>query len=342
METPFKTENTRLLILKPSALGDIVHTLPLLASLRKSFPSWYIAWGVKEKFSELLEKHPFLDETIIWRERGFWPFTREIKKRKFDIVLELQGLFRTGLAAYLSHAPQRWGFSNEEAKEKQAFFLNIRVQTKSPHIVDKYLEFAEHLHAKPYIEFLIPHKESAREYIGHYCQNAGIQPTEKLIALIQSTGWENKTWKAERFAQLGRLLSMKKNWKVIVIPGVGDAEKQKAQKINEIAAGILQIAPTTTISQLVSLLRRCSMAVGGDTGPLHLAAALGVPVVGLYGPTPPQRNGPYTVKKEIIYHALPCSPCWKRTCKNQVNECMDSIRVEEVMEKVENLAARFF
>ena len=131
MKTPFKIDETRIFILKPSALGDIVQALPLLASLRKSFPSRYIAWGVKEKFSELLEKHPYLDEVIVWKERGFWKFVREIRKRKFDIVLDLQGLFRTGLVAYLSKAPQRWGFSKEEAKEHQFMFLNIRIPTKS-------------------------------------------------------------------------------------------------------------------------------------------------------------------------------------------------------------------
>ena len=342
MKTPFKTDETRIFILKPSALGDIVQALPLLASLRKSFPGRYIAWGVKEKFSELLEKHPYLDEVIVWKERGFWKFVIEIRRRKFDIVLDLQGLFRTGLVTYLSKAPQRWGFSKEEAKEHQFMFLNIRIPTKSTHIVEKYLDFAEHLQADRIIEFLIPEKESAREYIGQYLQRINILPDDKLIALIQSTGWENKTWKPERFAQLGRLLSLKENWKVIVIWGLGESEKQKAQAINRIAANKLLIAPQTTISQLVSLLKRCSMAIGGDTGPLHLAAALGLPVVGLYGPTPPSRNEPCTQKKEIIYHNLPCSPCWKRTCKNKANECMDFIQVEEVMQRIENLEAKFF
>lgn len=342
MKTPFKTNEARILILKPSALGDIVHALPLLASLRKSFPSRFIAWGVKEKFSELLEKNPYLDEVIVWKERGFWKFVREIKKRRFDIVLDLQGLFRTGLVAYLSKAPQRWGFSKEESKEHQFMFLNIRIPTKSTHIVEKYLDFAEHLQADRIIEFLIPEKESAREYIGQYLQRINILPNDKLIALIQSTGWENKTWKPERFAQLGRLLSLKENRKVIVIWGLGESEKQKAQAINRMAANKLLIAPQTTISQLVSLLKRCSMAIGGDTGPLHLAAALGLPVVGLYGPTPPSRNEPYTEKKEIIYQNLPCSPCWKRTCKKKTNECIDSIQVEELMQKIGNLEAKFF
>jgi lipopolysaccharide heptosyltransferase I len=342
MNSPFKTEKTRLLILKPSALGDIVHTLPLLASLRKSFPSWYIAWAVKENFAELLEKHPYLDETMVWKNRGSWKFISDVRRGRFDIVLELQGLFRTGLIAYISRAPQRWGFSKEETKEFQPAFLNVRIQTRSTHIVDKYLEFAEHLQAKKVIEFLIPRKESAREYIGHYLQNTGVSPSNKLIALTSSTGWESKTWKPERFAQLGRLLSLKENWKIIVIPGVGEAEKEKAQKINRMAADKLLVAPNTTVAQLVSLLRRCSMAVGGDTGPLHLAAALGLPVVGLYGPTSPSRNGPYTEKKEVIYHNVSCAPCWKRICKNKTNECMNSISADEVMKRVENLASRFF
>ena len=342
MKATFKTDETRILILKPSALGDIVHTLPLLASLRKSFPGRYIAWGVKEKFSELLEKHPYLDDLIVWKEGGFWEFAWEIRKREFDIVLDLQGLFRTGLVTYLSKAPQRWGFSKEETKERQFFFLNIRIQTKSTHIVDKYLDFAEHLQADRIIEFLIPEKESAREYISQYFQRTNISSNDKLIALIQSTGWENKTWKLERFAQLGRLLSLKEKRKVMLIWGMGEPEKEKAQRINRMAADKFLIAPQTTISQLVSLLKRCSMVIGGDTGPLHLAAVLGIPVVGLYGPTPPSRNGPFTDKKEVIYHNLPCSPCWKRTCKNKANECMDSIQVEEVMEKIENLEAKFF
>lgn len=342
MISSFKTDETRILILKPSALGDIVHTLPLLASLRKSFPGRYIAWGVKEKFSELLEKHPYLDEVIVWKERGFWQFAGEIRKRKFDVVLDLQGLFRTGLITYLSRASQRWGFSKEETKERQFMFLNVRIQTKSAHIVDKYLEFAEHLQAERIIEFLIPEKESAKEYIGQYFQRTPLAPDNKLIALIQGTGWDNKTWKLERFAQLGRLLSLKENRKVMIIWGTGETEKEKAQKINRMASDKLLIAPLTTIAQLVSLLKRCSMVIGGDTGPLHLAAALGIPVVGLYGPTPPSRNEPYTEKKEIIYHNLPCSPCWKRTCKNKTNECMDSIEVEEVMQRIENLEAKFF
>ncbi len=340
--SPLKTDQTRILILKPSALGDIVHALPLLASLRKSFPNRFIAWGVKEKFAELLEQNPYLDEVIIWKERGFWRFAKDIRDKRFDIVLELQGLFRTGLVAYLSKAPQRWGFSKEEAKENQFFFLNIKAPTPSVNIVGKYLDFAEHLKAEKIIEFPFVEKPSAQEYTSQYFQRNGILPGEKLIALIQSTGWENKTWKAERFAQLGRILGAKKNWKVMLVWGVEEAEKEKAQKINQMAAGKLLIAPQSTVSQLVSLLKRCSMAIGGDTGPLHLAAALGLPVVGLYGPTSPNRNAPLTEKKEIIYHTLPCSPCWKRTCKNKTNECMDSIQVEEVMQKIENLGAKYF
>lgn len=340
--TPIKTDETRILILKPSALGDIVHTLPLLVSLKKSFPNRYIAWGVKEKFADLLVKNPYLDEVIIWKERGFWKFAKDIRDRRFDVVLELQGLFRTGLIAYLSKAPQRWGFLKEETKENQLFFLNIRVPTPSVNIVEKYLDFAEHLQAERITEFPIGEKELAKEYIAQYFQRTNILPGEKLIALIQGTGWENKTWKAERFAQLGRLLNAKKNWKVMLIWGVGEAEKEKAYKINKMAADRLIIAPATTIFQLISLLKRCSMAIGGDTGPLHLAAALGLPVVGLYGPTPPSRNGPFTEKAEIIYHNPPCSPCWKRTCKNKKNECMDSIQVEEVMKAIENLEAKYF
>ncbi|MCK4905856.1 lipopolysaccharide heptosyltransferase II [bacterium] len=342
MTAVFKTDETRILILKPSALGDIVHALPLLASLKKSFPNRYIAWGVKEKFAELLEKHPYLDEVIIWKKHGFWKFARDIRQRRFDIVLDLQGLFRTGLITYLSGATQRWGFAKEETKEQQFFFLNIRIPTPSANIVEKYLDFVEPLQAEKIIEFPIPEKESAKEHIGQYFQRTDVSPNDKVIALIQGAGWGNKTWKAERFAQLGRLLSAKKNWKVMLIWGVGEAEKEKAQKINKMASDKLLIAPATTISQLVSLLKRCSLAVGGDTGPLHLAAALGLPVVGLYGPTPPSRNGPFTEKKEIIYHNPACSPCWKRICRNKNNECIDSIQVEEVMKAIENLEAKYF
>jgi heptosyltransferase-1 len=183
MEATFKTGETRILILKPSALGDIVHALPLLVSLKKSFPDRYIAWGVKEKFAELLEKNPYLDEVLIWKEHGFWKFVKEIRDRRFDVVLDLQGLFRTGLIAYLSKAPQRWGFTEEETKERQFFFLNIRAPTPSGNIVEKYLDFAEHLQAEKIIEFPIREKESAKGYIGQFLQRTNISPSDKLIEI---------------------------------------------------------------------------------------------------------------------------------------------------------------
>ncbi|HIE44385.1 MAG TPA: lipopolysaccharide heptosyltransferase II [Candidatus Omnitrophica bacterium] len=333
-----KADKRRLLILKPSALGDIVHTFPLLTSLRKSFPAFSIFWGVKDKFSELLEGHPYIDQIILWRDGKLWQFVKEIRRRRFDIVIELQGLFRTGLIAYLSGAPQRWGFSQEESKEWQFMFLNRRVKTKSSHVVEKNLEFAEKLGAKREVEFLIPEREDAKKYIEENLKKALVLPEDKLIALSPGGGWANKIWSDEKFANLGKRLTLKKNWRVLILWGPG--EFKKAISINEIAEGKLVVAPPTGIPQLVSLLKKCSMVIGGDTGPLHLAAALNVPVVGLYGPTPPERNGPYTQKKEVIYHNLDCSPCWRKPCKTR--DCMDSIEVEEVMEKVEHLASRFF
>lgn len=331
-------ERKRLLILKPSALGDIIHTLPLLASLRESFPSLQIWWAVKSKFAELLKTHPYLNGTIVWEKRRFWQFLKKIRRKRFHIVLELQGLFRTGFIVYLSGAKERWGFSKEETKECQFFFLTRTVKTKNSHIVEKNLEMAEELGAKKKVEFLIPENEEAKMSIEKYLKKSGVSPKDKLIALIPGGGWGNKIWSEKKFASLGKELTLRKDWRIIIIWGPG--EFKKADLINRMAEGKLLLGPSTTISQLVSLLKRCSMAIGGDTGPLHLAVALDIPVIGLYGPTPPSRNGPFGEKKEIIYHALPCSPCWRRNCKRK--ECMNSIGVEEVIERCKSLASRFF
>ena len=328
----------RILILKPSALGDIVHTLPLLASLKKSFPSWEIWWAVKKKFSELLVDHPYLEGTIVWQEGKFWQFVKKIRRKRFDIVLELQGLFRTGLIAYLSGAKERWGFSPEESKEYQFIFLNEKVKPKSPHVVDKNLEVIEKLGAKRKVEFLIPERKEAIKYIEEHLRKLNISPTDKLIAFIPGGGWSNKMWSEDKFAGLGRKLTVKNNWKVLILWGPNEFER--ATSIKEKSKEKLLLSPPTTISQLISLLKKCSLVIGGDTGPLHLAAALNIPVIGLYGPTPPSRNGPFTEKREVIYHDLLCSPCWRSRCHTR--ECMAAIEIDEVIQATEDLADRFF
>jgi len=337
MTTTSEAKKKRLLILKPSALGDIVHTLPLLVSLRRSFPQGYIAWAVKAKFAPLLEDNPLLDEIILWQEGHLWQFLRQIRSKRFRLVLDLQGLFRSGLIAWASGASQRWGFSRKETREGNFLFLNRKIVTRRSHVLEKNLEIAEKLGAKKSLEFPIFEKAEAKQYIEAFFKEQKITPSQKLIALNPGGGWTNKRWGEDKFAHLGKQL-LDKGYKVIILWGPG--EENMARDINQLAGGNLLISPPTSIPQLISLLKKSSLVIGGDTGPVHLAAALDVPVVALYGATPPSRNAPFTDKKSVIYHQLPCSPCWRGRC--QTKECMQAIKVEEVFAAVEDLADRFF
>ena len=325
----------KLLIIKPSALGDIVHSLPFLAAVKNSSPSTEVHWVVAKGLHDLLDDHPLVDKLWIidknkWKKIGSahetfkeWrQLSCALKRERYDLVVDLQGLFRSGLIAYLSGTAERVGFS--EAREGSRFFYTHRIQGgRDIHAVDRYLKVAATLgYRTDAVEFPLPAVPLPSTV-------SSMLPDEYAV-IAPATGAAAKRWPAERFGRLASRLPLPS-----VVIGSG-ADAQLATEVVSASGGkAISLAGCTSIRETISVIRGGKLFISSDTGPMHLAAALGVPVFAVFGPTNPLRTGPYGNRSTIIRSALPCAPCYARKqCKDW--QCMTRIEVEEVLEQVES------
>lgn len=341
-----KSGRPRILIIKPSSLGDIVHALPVLAALRKRRPEAHIAWLVKRRWAELLEGNADLDEILradfSARE---WPgLMKRIFLERYDWVIDLQGLLRSGILAFATGSPVRVGFDASACREPlSSLFLNRRVRpagdARYPHIVDKNLAILSGLgldppgkeESLPDVRYTIrPEDERAVDAI-----LSGMRET--LIGIHPGAGHPVKCWDPERFARLGDLLVDRLGATLILFGGPDSTER-----IPRILASMNRkpmLAPPLTLKQLCALLRRCRVVVSADSGPLHLAAAVGAATVGLYGPSDPAVSGPRGGNVAILCKTCSCKgpkgPFINRRCGERT--CIKSLEVEEVFEATREL-----
>lgn len=308
----------RILLIKPSAIGDVVHALPVLNLLRQRFPQAHIAWLVTPACAGLLEGHPQLNEVIRFERRrfgrgwwnpaaawGLWRFTRELKNHRFDLVLDLQGLFRSGWLAAQTLAPVRMGFKN--ARELAWWFYTDRVEVGTPeqHAIERYLSLAEAAGCgRQPVRFVFPTDDQDRRHV------ATLVPPSPYAVLLPGTNWPTKRWPIEHFAALVQPLKERFGLASVVAGGPDDAA------LGQQIPGALNLAGKTSLRQLVALLERADLVVANDSGPMHIAAALGRPLVTLFGPTNPVRTGPYGRPETVVRLGLECSPCYSRTCSH--------------------------
>lgn len=309
----------RILIVKPSSLGDVVHALPTVNVIRRKYPQGHISWLVNDTLTSLLQHSPIIDEIIPF-ERGrfgsltqlphFGAFLAMLRGRHFDIVIDLQGLLRSGIISWATRAPRRIGLS--DAREGARFFYNEIVKVPRAHAVDRYLLAAQHLgcDSTP-VEFPLGVSTSAA--------------SEGLIAVNPSARWATKLWGHDKFAELIRRLPSDR----VVLTGSAAERGQ----IDKVAQGRRNLAGQTDLFQLAELYRRCQVVITNDSGPMHVAAAVGTPVVAIFGPTDPALTGPYGSQHVVLRANIPCSPCFKDRCANRVHmECMKLITVKQVLE----------
>ena len=308
----------RILIIKPSSLGDVVHALPTVSLIRRKFPDAHIAWLVNDSLISLLQRCPVIDEILPFERERFrspwqWPhfagFLATLRKQRFDLVVDLQGLLRSGLMSWATCAPRRIGLS--DAREGARLFYNEIVRVPRAHAVERYLCAARHLgcDSTP-IEFPLGVSSQVKR--------------EGLIGVNPSARWATKLWGSDKFAELVQRLPRER---VVLTGSAGEREQ-----IGKIAQGCRNVAGETDLFQLAELYRRCAVVITNDSGPMHVAAAVGTPVVGIFGPTDPSLTGPYG-KEQVIFRAgIPCSPCFKDYCTNKVHmECMKLITVDQVL-----------
>lgn len=323
----------RVLIIKPSAIGDVVHALPVLPRLKKLWPKAMLTWLITPMCAALVENHPLVDEVILfqrkrWGRSWYDPselgdlagFVHDLRRRKFDLVIDLQGLLRSAWIALSTGAPRRIGFSNAREFAPAVYTELVDCSWEHDHAVQRYLKIASALgcgSGPP--EFCFAVDDRDRKYIANL-----IPPNTPYAVLMPGTNWDTKRWPIDRFAALVQPLKERFGLETVIAGAESDAPfaRQIPAKFN--------LTGKTSLRQIVALLEPAHLVVGNDTGPMHMAAALGVPLVAPYGPTNPGRTGPFDRQDSVLRIDIPCSPCYSRTCSHQ--SCMQWLKIEQVLE----------
>jgi lipopolysaccharide heptosyltransferase II len=334
-------EYRRILIIKPSSLGDIVHALPTLAALRRRFPLAHIAWLVKRQWAGFLERAEGLDEVYSVEPtiHGWLVQVPRLRAASFDLVVDLQGLFRSGVMAWLTGCQARIGFAN--GREGSSFFYTRQVSVPSPdlHAVDRYLLIAAALDAPVQGEpvFRLHSLDRDREEVTQLLGRHGLPPSQAKagwIAVNVAARWPTKRWPPASFAVTADQLQREGIGPVVLIGGPDERPAAEAVKAL-MKTKPVNLTGETSPGLLPALLESAALLLTNDSGPMHVAAAVGTPVVALFGPTSPARTGPYGKQHVVLTSGVPCSPCFSRRCRNRVRlECLTAIAPERVLEAV--------
>ena len=296
-------------LVKLSALGDVVHTTPVVEALADAFPAARLTWVVERPAAPLLAAHPRLDDVVTidtraWRRvrtppaalalaRTLRDLRQRLRAARFDVAVDLQGLMKSGAVTAATSAPLRIGFAAGFRRERMNGLFTNRHVTPPPaarHVVEQYLALLEPLGVRsPRVVFRLPARAAADGRVEEFFAEVGLKPHGRVVVLNAGAGKPAKCWPVDRFADLATRVAREAGARVLVLWGPGEEEAGRA--IAEASGAVL--APPTDVETLVAVVRRASLMVAADTGPLHVAAAVGVPCVGLYGPTSAERNGPY-------------------------------------------------
>lgn len=325
-----------------SSIGDVVHTLPVLAALHRH--GWESSWLVEPPARPLLEGNPMVACAFAApAARGFAlaPARRTlgaVRAARFDVALDLQGLWKSAAWARFSGAPRVVGYARPWRREGASSLLLSERAFGAPeavHVIDKNLALLRSLgiDAVGTREFPLP---AAAAEASRVEQILGERGLSTFAILNPGGGWQSKLWPAERYGELARTLRERGLPSVVTW---GPGEEGLAERVVAASAGAAQRCFATTLLEYVALARRARLVVAADTGPIHLAAAVGTPVVALFGPTDPARNGPFAATDEVVRQVPPCAPCHRRRCPRHEG-VMNGIEVGVVAEAIERRLGR--
>ncbi|NOQ46406.1 MAG: glycosyltransferase family 9 protein [Desulfobulbaceae bacterium] len=347
----------RILIVKPSSLGDIIHTLPIVHCLKRSFPDCHLGWIVQEVFAAIVERDPDVD--IVYPitipstsdpRAGRWAYyhalratvktaaalRRTFRNKPYDLILDLHASFRSGVLAVTNPGGIRIGFG--DARELNPWFQHKKVKVPRPamHAVDKNLLFCARMGCSASsADFCLHSSEDDRLAVDDFLQQQGVVPGDKIVYVNPAARWKTKFWLAERWAELADRLVEQDGLQVVFAGSEGDLPYITA------IAGYMKQLPLVAAGSLglggaAALLQRSAVYAGLDSGPMHMAAMAGIPVVVLFGPTNPELVGPYGVAHQIIRATdVDCLGCRKRHCDHL--SCMQGISVRQVIDAVFSL-----
>jgi heptosyltransferase-1 len=331
--------DARFLLVRLGSLGDVIHALPAASALRDAFPQARIDWLIEPKWRRLLEGNPDLTE-IISLERngaaGLIATVRKLRAARYTCAIDFQGLYKSALPAFASGAPRRIGFPSTYAREGFAsFFYTDRINPRGAHKVDHNLALADAAGARTSpLRFPLTLRPEDEKQVTQQLARHNIAD---FYVLNPGGGWRSKCWPPERYGELHHRLAALNSWRGIISFGPG--EESLAQELISAAGSRPPVAIPFGLGPLMALLRRAKFVISADTGPLHLASALGAPVVGLYGPTDPARNGPYGNQSQSIVIRNPgrSETTYRRGASYSAP--MLSITVDQVADAVARLLA---
>ena len=333
------------LIVRLGSLGDVVHAIPFAAALRAQFPAGRIDWMVDPRYTELLEMVPVLDRRIAVNPRLLWRRAErrrqlrlfaELRRVGYDVVFDLQGLVKSALLARLVRGRRVVGFTRQHLREPLArlFYTSTIDPAPAKHVIDMNLALlaavgASDRHTRfPLVVPSSPTVASVRERF-----------PDGYVLINPGAAWPNKRWPAACFGAVAAALKDVYGKRSLVLWGPG--ERALAQVVVAAAAGAADVLPPTTIQELAGIARGAHLMISGDTGPLHVAAAVGTPIVSLFGPTWPERNGPWALYDIAISRAERCDCHYERRCRRLRagaseggTPCIASIGVDEVLDAV--------
>ena len=326
----------KILVVLHGSIGDVTRALPLANLIRRGFPKATLAWAIEPPSLPLVEHHSAVDEVILFDRSRWWnqvgPFLRKIRAGHFDLVLDLQRHLKSGIVSRWSGAPQRLGFHRLDCKEFNWVFNNHHIPPAGTGLskFDLYLRFAEYLGLGPEpVEWKLSLTKEEQVCVDRYLENVGAD----FATLFVGSRWESKGWFPAQMSSCAKLLQQRYGLSVVLLGSKEDAtlatqvEIPRGQVITNLVGG-------TSLREAIGIIAKARIAVGPDTGLMHIAAAVGTPVVSLWGATSPRRTGPYGFGDLAIQGRAPCSPCYRKRCPIG-RVCMQSIDVEEIMAKIE-------
>ena len=329
----------RILIVLLGAIGDVARGLPLAARVRAGYPEAHLAWAVEPRSAPLLENHPALDEHLVFDRRGgtrsFLAFLRRVRSGGFDLVLDLQRHAKSGLVSFASRAPVRLGFHRRNAKELNWLASTHTIAPVEPRgwKLDQYQRFADFLELPalaPRFDIRLRPEEEAR--VAALLTTA----TPPFAALFLGSTWESRLWFAAHYATVADALAVRGLATVLV--GGADVTAPATATAERCARRPLDLTNRTPLRETYGVLARARVAIGPDSGPMHLAAAAGTPVVSLWGATAPARSAPFGSEDLVLVGRVPCAPCYLRRCPIG-RQCMRDITPARVVAQVERVLA---
>ena len=367
-------EFSRILLIKPSALGDVVHTLPVLVKLRARYPRARIDWLITPENAEVVRYHPALSNVVLFARRdfskrgrrwrafvSFFDLLKQIRSAKYELIIDMHGQVRSAFFALISGARVRIGFDRpvkrgltvsaehdlknipshgwRGAREGSwiAYTHRIPIPTLDVHAIDRYLWVAPLLGLDDNPPDLTIHlSPQATNKVNRLLEEHGVPASKPLVVLVPGTIWETKHWTIEGFAGVAR--QFLQDGFAVALAGT-TRDQQRCRQIAAAAPGTCDLSGKTTPADLAALIRRAEVAVTNDSGSMHVAASLGKPMVSVFGPTNPVHIGPYERPESVVRVDLPCSPCnYRRLSQCPFDHaCMKQVTSAMVVERVRKI-----